>query len=96
MRKLAVPQLVKKFFILWNPRITSIYRVHTIPPPVHITNNNNGVNTFPLYFFKIGFNNIPYPCPYLPSGLLPSDIPTKILYVFVSSPCGQLVAPIAF
>jgi len=38
MRKLAVTYLVKKLFALWNPRI--IYRFHTIPLPVHISNNN--------------------------------------------------------
>ena len=84
----------QKYTALWNPRI--IYRVHNIPPPVHITNNNNGLYSLPFYFFKIRVNNIPHQRPQVPSGFPPSDFPTKILYVFVSSPWRPIVTPIAF
>jgi hypothetical protein len=64
--------------ILWNPEVH--YRIHKSPPPVHILSQLNPVHT-------------PHPTSWrsvlilsshlrlgLPSGRLPSGLPTKILY----------------
>ena len=56
------------------------YCVHNSPPRVLILNQFNPVHAIPKDFLMIHFNII---LPYvigIPSGLLPSDIPTKTLH----------------
>ena len=54
-------------------------RVHNSPPRVPLLSQLNPVHALPTYFLMNHFNIIlPY-TPGIPSGLLPSDIPNKIL-----------------
>jgi len=62
------------------------YRVHKIPPLVHILRQMNPVHTFPTHFPNMHSNIIFHLCPGLPNGLFLSGFPTKILYTFLISP----------
>ena len=82
LEKLMVPQLVKKFPTLCETRkrfITVFTRAHHI--------QMNPVHTIPTSFSKIHFNIFfSHLCLVLPTGLIPSGFPTKILYAFLFSP----------
>jgi hypothetical protein len=70
--------------VLWNPKVH--YRTHKSPPPVPILSHNNLVHTpHPTTWrsILILFSHLRLG---LPSGLLPSGLPTKILYAPLPSP----------
>jgi hypothetical protein len=58
------------------------FRVHKSPPLVPILSQMNPVHTTSSYLSKFHFNLSSYLHLRLPSGLFPSDYPTKILYAF--------------
>jgi hypothetical protein len=64
---------------LWNLKVH--YRIHKSPPPANILSQLNPVHAPRL----ISWRSISIRLG-LPSGLLPSDLPTKILYVPLLSP----------
>jgi hypothetical protein len=70
--------------ILWNPKIHC--RVHKCPPTVPSLSQIIPVHVFPSHFLKIHFNIILHLCLGLPSGLFPSNLPTKTLYAPLLSP----------
>jgi hypothetical protein len=70
---------------LWKPKVH--YRVYNSPPLVPILNQMNPVYTFPHYFPRIDLVLSSHLRLDLPSGLIRSGFPTKILYVFLISPC---------
>jgi hypothetical protein len=64
-----------------NPRVH--YRDHKSPPLVPILSQINPIHSIPSYFSKINFNTAQPPTSWFPSGLVPSDFPTNILYTFL-------------
>jgi hypothetical protein len=70
--------------ILWNPKV--YYRVHKSPPPVPILSLISPAHTTPAYLRSILILTLHLRLG-LPSGLIPSDFPTKILYAFPFSSC---------
>jgi hypothetical protein len=65
--------------ILWNPKV--YHRVHKSPSPVPILNQMNAIQNLQPHFPNIHFNIIPHLYLGLPSGLVSSDLPTKILCI---------------
>jgi len=70
--------------ILWNAGVH--YSSQNSLPHVCIFSQINPVHVLPSYLFKIHFNIISHLCQGPPSGLFPSDFPTKTLYTFLLSP----------
>jgi hypothetical protein len=76
--KLIVTQLVKKYpAFLWNPKVH--YRVHTSPPLDPILSQPNPVRPIDPYSLRSILMLSSYQRLGLPSGLLPSGLPTKTL-----------------
>jgi hypothetical protein len=67
--------------ILRSPKVH--HRVHDSPSLVPILSQINPVHTTPSYLCKIQYNIIISLRLGLPSGLLPSGFPTKILHAFL-------------
>jgi hypothetical protein len=71
--------------ILWKPKVH--YRIHKSPPPVPIPSQLNPVHALP---HPTSWRSILILSSHLrlglPSGRLPSDLPTKILYAPLFSP----------
>jgi hypothetical protein len=76
--------------LLWIPKVH--YRVHKSRPLVPILSQMNLVYSLPIYLFKIPSNKVLFYdlCLALPSGPFLSGFPTKILHVFVISPCPTI------
>jgi len=70
--------------ILWNVGVH--YSSQNSLPHVCIFSQINPVHVLPSYLFQIHFNIISHLCQGPPSGLFPSDFPTKALYTFLLSP----------
>jgi len=70
--------------ILWNPKV--YYRIRKCPPPVPILSQITSVHTPTPQFLKIQFILSSLLSLGLPSGLFPSDFPTKTLYTPLLSP----------
>ena len=69
--------------ILWNPKVH--YRSHKCPPPfiilsqidpVHVPHPTSWISILVSFHLRVG----------IPSGLVPSGFPTKILYIPLLSP----------
>jgi hypothetical protein len=71
--------------MIWNPKVH--YRLHKSPLMIPILSWINSVYNSPSYFSKIHFNIIPHLRLSLPSDLLPSGFPTKILFAPIRSTC---------
>jgi hypothetical protein len=81
LEMLIVSQPVKKFRLLWNPKIH--YRVHKTQDP--ILSQMNPIHILKPCFFKVHRNIIlPSVLP-SPSSLFFSRLPTKILHAFLIS-----------
>jgi hypothetical protein len=77
--------------LLQNP--TVYYCVHNSPPLVLIPNQINPIHT-PNPISLISILIFSHLSIRILSGLFPSDIPTKIMYVFLTSPCALHSPPI--
>jgi len=64
--------------ILWNPKVN--FHFHKCPPPVSTLSQLDTVHTPTSHFLKTHLNIILLSILGLPSGLFPSDFPTKTLY----------------
>jgi hypothetical protein len=85
LKKLRVRSTSQEIIrILWNPKVQ--HRVHNSPPQVPILSQMNPIHIPKPYFRKIHLNVISHLRLGLPSGLLPSDLPTKMLYAPLTSP----------
>ena len=65
--------------ISWNPKVH--YRIHKCPSPVSGLSQINPLHASNSTFFKCILIIYIYQCLWFPSGLLPSGLPTKILYI---------------
>jgi hypothetical protein len=70
--------------VLWNSKVH--YRIHRSPPPVPILSHINPGHAIPYHFFKIHLILSSHQRLGLPSGLIPSGLPTKTLYAPLPSP----------
>jgi hypothetical protein len=70
--------------ILWNPKVN--YRVYKSAPPVPVLSHMNPIHNIPPQSLKIFFILSFHLRLGLPSDLLLSDFPTKILYTFLFCP----------
>jgi hypothetical protein len=78
----SASQEIRRF--LWNPKVH--YRVHNSPPTVPTLIQMNTIHTLQTYFTKIHLILSSHVSLGLPSGLLPSGSPTKILHAFLIAP----------
>ena len=70
--------------ILWNPKVH--YRVYKSPPPVPFLSQNNPFHALHPTSWRSILILSCHPRLGLPSGLLPSNLPTKTLYASLLSP----------
>jgi hypothetical protein len=70
--------------VLWNPKVH--YRIHNSPPPVPILSHINPVHAPHLTSWRSILILSSHLRLGLPSGLLPSGLPTKTLYAPLPSP----------
>jgi hypothetical protein len=91
LEKIEITELVEKFHVFYGTKrfMTVLYRAATWPDPEQL----NSVNTLTLHFFKIHLILSSHLRLGLPSGLFPSRLPTKILYVFLLTECTLINVP---
>ena len=77
--------------ILWNTKVH--YRIHKRPPTVPIRSQLEPVHTPTPTSWRSILIVSSHLSLELPSGLFPSDFPTKNLYIYLSSPPHMLQAP---
>ena len=80
--------------ILWNPKVH--YRIHNSPPPVPTLSQLDPVQPPHPTSWRSILIVSSHLCLGLPSGLFPSDFPTKTLYTPLHAPYALHVLPISF